>query len=162
MLLDIEYVTGPPQRYLMPLSMRAAEDDSLPDEATVAFIDHGEGPKRLVDAVYDPEFCLALYGAIVEGREMLGRTGAVWSHARVSDIELGDADTMPRLQQTAQGETFIQYGPDLTLKLFRNIEPGTHPDLELRRYLTDRTSFNNLSPVYGALDTNHATRSASA
>jgi trehalose synthase-fused probable maltokinase len=136
----------------MPLSLRSADDESLPEEATVAFIDDGEGPRCLVDAVYDPQFCLALYGAIVEGREMLGRTGAVWSHARVADLDLGDADTMPRLQQTAQGETFIQYGPDLTLKLFRNIEPGTHPDLELRRYLTDRTSFENLSPVYGALE----------
>ncbi len=107
---------------------------------------------RLVDAVFDPDFCHALYEAIVEGREMLGRTGAVWSHARVDDLDLGDGTASPRIQQTAQGETFIQYGPDLTLKLFRNIEPGIHPDLELRRYLTDRTSFENLSPVYGALE----------
>jgi maltose alpha-D-glucosyltransferase/alpha-amylase len=151
-LLDVEFVTGPPGRYVIPLSLKAADDDSLPEEITIALVDHGEGSLRLVDAVFDPDFCQALYEAIVEGREMLGRTGAVWSHARVDDLDLGDGTTSPRIQQTAQGETFIQYGPDLTLKLFRNIEPGMHPDLELRRYLTDRTSFTNLSPVYGALE----------
>jgi maltose alpha-D-glucosyltransferase / alpha-amylase len=151
-LLDVEFVAGPSQRYVIPLSLKATGEDTLPEEATVAFVDHGEGPQRLVDAVFDPDFCHALYEAVVEGSEMLGRTGAVWSHARVDDLDLGNGTASPRIQQTAQGETFIQYGPDLTLKLFRNIEPGIHPDLELRRYLTDRTSFENLSPVYGALE----------
>ena len=150
-LLDIEFVSGPPRRYLMPLSFHLAGESALPEEAIVAFVEHGEGPGVLVDALYDPDFCNALYQAIVEGRELLGRTGAVWSHTRAADIELAGAAT-PRLQQTAQSESFVQYGPDLTLKLFRTIEPGVHPDLELRRYLTERTSFTNLAPVYGALE----------
>jgi maltose alpha-D-glucosyltransferase/alpha-amylase len=150
-LLDVEFAAGPSKRYLMPLSLRPGEDPTLPDEATIAFVDHADGPGRIVDAVYDPDFCIALYEAIVEGRELLGRTGAVWSHSRSVDIEEMDVKK-PRLQQTAQGESFVQYGPDLTLKLFRTIEPGVHPDLELRRYLTERTSFENLAPVYGALE----------
>jgi maltose alpha-D-glucosyltransferase/alpha-amylase len=145
-LLDIEYVAGRSQRYVMPVSLQPEED------ATIALIDHSSGRERLVDALYDPRFCIALGRAIADGRELLGRTGAVWSHSPEAEIELNTGSTIPRLQQTAQGESFVQYNPDLTLKLFRTIEPGIHPDLELRRYLTDRTSFKNLSPVYGALE----------
>ena len=38
------------------------------------------------------------------------------------------------------------------MKLFRNIEPGINPDLELRRFLTERTSFGKLSPVHGSIE----------
>ena len=152
LLLEIEFITGPEQRYVMPVRLDDGEQGELPTAAKIATIDRAEGSSSLVDALYDPEFCTALYSAITSGREMLGRTGAVWSSASAPEAETTEITTRPRLHETAQGESFVQFGPDLTLKLFRNVEPGTHPDLELRRYLTDRTSFDNLSPVYGALE----------
>jgi len=76
----------------------------------------------------------------------------VWSSAATTAAEQVDVPATPVVQQTAQGESFVQFGPDLTLKLFRNIEPGIHPDLELRRYLTERTSFDKLAPVFGAIE----------
>jgi len=158
-LVDVEFGSGPSQRYLIPLSLHAADDSSLPEVGRVAFVNHADGAGQLIDAVYDPDFCIALADAIVSGRGLLGRTGAISSHPGSVDIEDIDFDT-PRLQQTAQGESFIQYAPDLTLKLFRNIEPGVHPDLELRRYLTERTSFHNLAPVFGALE--YESRSSSS
>ncbi|MCP4968195.1 MAG: maltose alpha-D-glucosyltransferase [bacterium] len=149
-LVDIEYVNGHPQRYLMPI--RLDFDDEPNPLSIIAPVTQDGTTGWVVDALFDDDFCSALRAAIGEGREMLGRTGAVWSTSAATEFEATESASAPVLQQTAQGESFVQFGPDLTLKLFRNIEPGIHPDLELRRYLTERTSFEKLAPVYGAIE----------
>ena len=149
-LLDIEYGTGHPQRYVMPVQLRF--DSGVFDQAAITSIDrHGEAG-HLADALYDRVFCNALRSAIGAGTEMLGRMGTLRSQSAPTGLPTLEGMADPVLHQTAQGESFVQYGPDLTLKLFRNIEPGIHPDLELRRYLTERTSFEHLAPVYGAIE----------
>ncbi|MDJ0953757.1 MAG: maltose alpha-D-glucosyltransferase [Acidimicrobiia bacterium] len=150
-LLDIEYVSGHPDRYVLPVAVDFDESSTAPEKANITWVDHGDGTGRVVDALHDSAFCNALRTAVQEGREMLGRTGAVWSRSAL-DAPTDETTAEPVLLQTAQGESFVQYGPDLTLKLFRTIEPGIHPDLELRRFLTERTSFEKLPPVYGAFE----------
>ena len=43
------------------------------------------------------------------------------------------------------------YGDRLILKLFRRLEEGVNPDLEIGRFLTER-GFPNIPPVAGALE----------
>ena len=38
------------------------------------------------------------------------------------------------------------------LKLFRRLEPGINPDLEIGRFLTDRAAFPHVPAVTGAID----------
>ncbi len=151
-IIDLEYVAGHAQRYVMPVGVVTGDSDQVSEEATIALVENREESGVLIDALFDNAFCNALRVGIAEGRELLGRTGAVWSRTAYGDADSFATDAPPIIQQTPQGESFIQYGPDLTLKLFRNIEPGVHPDLELRRYLTERTSFDKLAPVYGAIE----------
>ncbi len=156
-LVDIEFVSGHPQRYVMPVSLQLDETVATAEQARVSAVDVDGTAGYVIDALYDPQFCDAMRATVGAGREMLGRTGAVWSTSATTEPVATepvatDDETVPVLQQTAQGESFVQFGPDLTLKLFRNIEPGIHPDLELRRYLTERTSFEKLAPVYGGIE----------
>ena len=151
-LIDIEYVNGHPQRYVLPVRLAFSAADSIPAEAVIATVQHGDSEGKLIDALYDADFGRAIHAAIADGSEMLGRMGVVASGAAATESVPDGPATAPVLQQTPQGESFLQYGPDLTLKLFRNIEPGIHPDLELRRHLTERISFENLAPVYGAIE----------
>ena len=44
------------------------------------------------------------------------------------------------------------FGQSLILKLFRRVEPGVNPDLELGRFLGDRTTFENTPAVAGSLE----------
>jgi maltose alpha-D-glucosyltransferase/alpha-amylase len=50
----------------------------------------------------------------------------------------------------ATNNSFV-FGERFILKLFRHIEPGVHPELEMGRFLTERTSLRNVAPIAGEL-----------
>jgi maltose alpha-D-glucosyltransferase / alpha-amylase len=50
-----------------------------------------------------------------------------------------------------QSNTSIVFGDRLILKLFRRLDPGVNPDLEVGRFLTEH-SFASLAPVAGSLE----------
>ena len=50
-----------------------------------------------------------------------------------------------------QSNTSLTYGDQFILKMFRRVEAGTHPDLEIGRFLTERARFPNTPPLLGAL-----------
>jgi maltose alpha-D-glucosyltransferase/alpha-amylase len=56
----------------------------------------------------------------------------------------------PRLSGAEQSNNSVIFGERLILKLFRRLEPGINPDLEVSRFLTERR-FPNVAPVAGAL-----------
>ena len=66
------------------------------------------------------------------------------------DIEQIGED--PPLTEVASGEIYIKYGTDIAVKVFPRVEPGMNPDLELRRFLTERTAFDDLADVFGSLE----------
>ena len=151
-LLDIEFVSGDPQRYVLPISIQSQESLSVPDAAVIVPLEHNGEPGYLVDALHDPRFSDALRSAVQEGSEFLGRMGSLDAQPSAADHDLSTGETVPLLRQTSDGEAFVQFRSDLTLKLFRHIEPGINPDLELRRFLTERTNFERLAPVYGSIE----------
>ncbi len=61
----------------------------------------------------------------------------------------GDAE--PRLLRGEQSNSSVAYGQRFVLKLFRRLEPGDNPDLEIGRRLTDG-GFVNVPAVAGALE----------
>jgi maltose alpha-D-glucosyltransferase/alpha-amylase len=50
-----------------------------------------------------------------------------------------------------QSNTSILFGDRFILKLFRRLEPGLNPDVEIGRFLTEKTSFDHIPPFGGAL-----------
>ncbi|MBT8215681.1 MAG: maltose alpha-D-glucosyltransferase [Acidimicrobiia bacterium] len=151
-LLDVEYVSGGAQRYVLPVGM--AYGDAVPDlppEAAIADVTHDGLAGLVFDAVHHPAFRTRLLEGILAGDEILSRAGALMCES---------APTMPdavpgavsSVTETRQGEAFLRYDNGLTLKLFRSVEPGINPDLELRRFLTERTAFDKLAPVFGSLE----------
>ena len=60
---------------------------------------------------------------------------------------------LPASVSTAeQSNTSIIFGERLIMKLFRRLEPGLNPDLEIGRFLTERSSFANIPPLAGAIE----------
>ncbi|MBI4495423.1 MAG: putative maltokinase, partial [Deltaproteobacteria bacterium] len=63
----------------------------------------------------------------------------------------GDLSLEPVLLKGEQSNTSIVYGNRLILKLFRRLDLGPNPDLEIGRFLT-RKGFPHVPPVAGALE----------
>ena len=54
-----------------------------------------------------------------------------------------------RVGSAEQSNTSILYGKQLILKLFRRLQPGENPDVEIGRFLTEAAKFQRIPPFLG-------------
>jgi len=57
-----------------------------------------------------------------------------------------------RLLGVEQSNSSIIYEKDAVLKLFRKLDEGINPDLEVEKYLTEKANYANLPPFSGAIE----------
>ena len=159
--LRIDYTDGEPDRYQVPIAfasgLRARAIRKNSPQAVIALVKSASEVAQgiLFDATHDPGFCASLVKMIGRGQSCTGEEGkiAATPHAAFSR-EVGDLRHLPpgtplRGEQT---NTSLFFGRRAVLKLFRRLDEGTNPDLELGRFLTERTSFASLPPVIGAIE----------
>ncbi len=108
----------------------------------------GEQP---VDALDDPAFCNALLD-LARGGVARGEVGeAVGAPARGWPETL-PATLPPRRVGGEQSNTSILFGDALVLKAFRRLAPGVNPEIEMTRFLTERTAFRHTPALAGAVE----------
>jgi len=56
-----------------------------------------------------------------------------------------------RVGSAEQSNTSILYGNELILKLFRRLQPGENPDVEIGRFLTEVARFPRIAPFLGEI-----------
>src|SRR5207302_681656 len=56
------------------------------------------------------------------------------------------------LSAAEQSNNSVVFGERLIFKVFRRVEEGVNPELELGRFLTERTSFTQIAPLAGSLE----------
>ncbi len=101
-----------------------------------------------------------VYDALAEpihARELLRRidvTGEIetpdgrFSFHRVGGVATLSEAVEVRLMGVEQSNSSVVFGDRLVLKVFRKLEPGVNPELELLRFLT-RRGFANIAPLHG-------------
>src|SRR5947207_794094 len=98
---------------------------------------------------------MALLDAIPKRRRIAGSSGRLAAYpGRPLRRIMGGAEGAldPQTISTEQSNTSIVYGDRLILKLFRRLEEGLNPDLEIGRFLTERVGFPNIPPVAGSIE----------
>jgi maltose alpha-D-glucosyltransferase/alpha-amylase len=109
----------------------------------------------LYDAGGDPAFAEALLAGIAQRRRWRGDGGSVSgvpAHAFRALRGGVDANLTPSVSRVEQSNTSIIYGDRLILKLFRKMQDGPNPDLELGRYLAEEARFTQTAPLAGSLE----------
>lgn len=148
----VNYAEGAPETYALPLTF-VSEAGS--PEATIARVATGDGEGVLVTPMGDRGFCTALLDAIGfrksfrsdSGGEVRGVPARTFS--RLAGPAAGRL--LPSLMRAEQSNTSILYGDRLILKIFRRLDSGVNPDLEVGGFLTD-AGFRHIPPVAGALE----------
>jgi maltose alpha-D-glucosyltransferase / alpha-amylase len=153
---DVTYAEGEPETYALTVAGRPADAEGWapPEGAVIARVDASDRGWLLVDGVWEPSVANALL-RMFDRRPVRGnriRIGVVKTHAFRPARGHDDEELTPRVGQVEQSNTSIVYGDRLILKLFRRLEQGRNPDLEIGRFLTERTSFAHAAPVAGALE----------
>jgi maltose alpha-D-glucosyltransferase/alpha-amylase len=130
-IAEVNYQTGDADTYALPL-LRNADG-------------------QVEDALNEPEFNHFFLEAIARRRRFRGSLGDVIAlpTPHLARLWSGNDDLAPKLATAEQTNNSVIFGERLILKLFRRVEDGLHPDLEMSRFLTD-VGFPNIAPVAGA------------
>jgi maltose alpha-D-glucosyltransferase/alpha-amylase len=158
-VVAIEYVDGDPDTYLIPLACasveRAKELVEQNPRAILAVLRMEEGERALHDAIGEPELPAALLEAIRRRRRLSSDGSRLEANPTKAFRRLaGSAGGAlePRPMQAEQSNTSVVFGDRLVLKLYRRLDAGVNPDLEIGRFLTDRAGFEHIAPVAGGLE----------
>ena len=151
-VVRIDYWEGESETYLVPL---ATLPDARPGVPVIARLLTRDGERYLVEGTWDPAYGRALLDAAARRRRLRGEHGLMIG-TRTARTPLR-ADSLadlpePHVHQGEQSNTSVMFGDRLVLKLYRRVEEGVNPDLEVGRFLTDRTAFDRMPPLVGALE----------
>jgi maltose alpha-D-glucosyltransferase / alpha-amylase len=109
----------------------------------------------LADACVDENFCRVVVDAIGSGRDLETQFGHIRSFATSLFPELrGDPGTVLTVTPgpAQSSNTTVRVGDQFFLKIYRKLQPGVNPELEIGRYLTEVARFPNIVPVAGAAE----------
>src|SRR5207237_4944190 len=102
-----------------------------------------------------PNFAEAILGAIARRRRAAGGTGTLVGPTTRASARLRGPETIrleAQLSVAEQSNNSVIFGERLMLKVFRRLEEGVNPELEVGRFLTEKTSFGQIAPLAGSLE----------
>jgi maltose alpha-D-glucosyltransferase/alpha-amylase len=107
----------------------------------------------LADAMGDDSFVRGVVAAMRDNREIDGLEGRrlVFRGSSALPHELNVSDLVVQRTAREQSNTSVHLGEDLILKLYRRLQPGIHPELEVGQYLTEMAKFANTPALLGSL-----------
>ena len=158
-VLEAEYRDGGRERYVLPLSMTSgAEADRIEREYPHAILARVTGARKglLYDGLFDDETCATLLASMQDQREIGARTGRLLGANIGLTPERAPADALLPINRSApdQSNTSVLFGRRLIMKLFRRLEPGPNPDVEVGMFLTGH-GFARVPPLVGTINYLH-------
>jgi maltokinase len=142
-LVQTRFATGTHELYQLPLALRSNED--IPG-AAIAHTDDW----TVYDALTEPYRLIELVRRMDSDSEVDAAEGRFSFHRADGVASIGDGASA-RLMGVEQSNSSIVFDDELVLKVFRKLEPGINPELELLRFLTAR-GFPNIAPLHGWYD----------
>ncbi|MCA9808459.1 MAG: alpha-glucosidase C-terminal domain-containing protein, partial [Cyanobacteria bacterium HKST-UBA06] len=159
--VNVSFEDGSEARYCLPLRIALDKDaerilEQVP-KAVVCLVNiRQEISGVLYDAFFDEVACNIFYSAIEDSRHFVTDQEAAVRGFSVNRDMLGTPETdtaHPAVRHVTlkQRNTSLIFGTSAVLKLFRKVEPGVNPDIELREYLLHQTNFRAFPIVTGGL-----------
>jgi len=154
-LAKVGYVGGSSETYDIHL-VRLSDDMKRDPAAVLKFRPENNAEEIvLADAPSDEKFLRCLLEAIAQGACFIGVKGrirAVSTSALATLLPPSQPPLPASLMNAEQSNSSVVYGQRLVLKIFRRVEEGLNPDLEIGSFLTEKTSFRNVPVVAGFLE----------
>ncbi|MEY4577498.1 MAG: hypothetical protein RL701_2201 [Pseudomonadota bacterium] len=152
LVLRVEYAEGESDTYALPLAFLSDDAAAKPrtNNAVLANLETPSVRGVVVDALDEPEASRSIVTAILRRTRTRNNDSELWATSNIEPeaaAPLGD----PHPLQAGGSNATIQYGEKLFLKVFRRLEEGMHPDLDIGRFLASRAP--TLTPrVVGSLE----------
>jgi maltose alpha-D-glucosyltransferase/alpha-amylase len=160
LIVNVDYTEGEPDEYLLPISF-AIEAERVELEAHAPHLviarlrlqpDDREGV--IYDAIGNRGVCKHMLHAISRRRAFKGQHGTLRGIAAEGWRLPGDANLPSHLEPAfpvpAHRNTVLAIGDQYFFKLFRRVEVGTNPNLEIERFLAAK-KFPHVPGLAGSL-----------
>jgi len=157
-LVRVEFLDGESEDYLVPLAgVPSAEAGPLlepqPDRIVARLAGPNDGTQFLSSRWWVPPLVESLVDVMAAKRRLKGEAGEVQGF-RTRQFQL--PDHLPAADATAAPAEatnwVVHYGDRFLLKLYRHVEPGIHPEVEVGRYLAARPSFGLVPGLLGWIE----------
>jgi maltose alpha-D-glucosyltransferase / alpha-amylase len=159
-MVQVDYAQTDPETYLLPLACAFGKNaDAVCRDWPALVIARLElkQPKQdgvLYDAIASQAFCRALLEVISNRRALKGKQGELkGTHtAMMRRLRMeGGLALAPAVSKAEQSNSSIIFGERLFLKLFRRLDVGINPDLEIAHFLAPR-KLSCIPALAGALE----------
>jgi maltokinase len=140
-LVQARFASGSHELYQLLISFMP-ESEVAEDRAIVL-----GGGRAAVDAVAEPELVRDLLRSI-DAEALIETEEGCFRFQRVEQSGPVSLDGPARTIGVEQSNSSVVFGDDTIVKVFRRLEPGINPELELLRFLTDH-GYANIAPLLG-------------
>jgi maltokinase len=144
-LVQTRFATGTHELYQLPLALRS-NDDAESVQQPIARTSEWTA----YDALAEPARLLELVLRMDRGDEIEAAEGTLYFH-RANGVATVGEDSSVRAIGVEQSNSSLVIDDQLVLKVFRKLEPGINPELEVLRFLTAHR-FPNIAPLHGWYD----------
>ena len=148
-------------RYLLPLGVRWGEDQlsaGAPDlPYTIARVRQGPRIGALIDGTRSADLARMALKAMADGKDvklpngkLVVTTSTSQTEALARTLEV-EPDSI-RVLSGEQSNTSLLVGAEAILKYYRRLRDGIQPELEVTRFLTEKTEFDAAPALLGAIE----------
>jgi len=163
LLVQADYTEGDPEVYSLPVAFASgtAAERMLAESpgSVIAQVAEGARESVLFDALQDKDACRFLLDAIGRRRRFRGQWGDLLGvPTRAFRKIRGESKEAPAPVpgKAEQSNSSVIFGDRMILKIFRRVDPGINPELEIGAYLTEEADFPSAPPVAGSFQYSRA------
>ncbi len=154
--LEVNYNDGLPEVYQLPLGFATVSNEEefreISGKGIIARLKVGGQEGYLFDAVYSERFRNVLFRNIKIGRRLKsGRGNLVFYHSE-GDFQPGPEKVHSKVLNAEQSNTSLIFDNKYFLKLYRKLDNTINPDMEITKYLTEKTTYQNSPKFVGAIE----------
>ncbi len=161
LIIEVKYIEGLPEFYQLPVSFASREYEALLREGSVqsiiAPVTIGDTQGILYDAVYSRLFREAVYEYMTKRRKIREKSGELVFYVnsefkKAQKTEQEAREFHSRILSAEQSNTSIIFNRKYFFKLYRKLDRVINPDVEILRFLTEKTSFGNIPRYMGGIE----------
>jgi maltose alpha-D-glucosyltransferase/alpha-amylase len=153
-ILKTKLRDGSEQTYFVPMALEPGEPEALLPFA-LARVRRGPRVGLLYDAATSGPFAATMVAAMMDGQAIKTRSGGEMRFRGMAalgqELQRPEAELAPRRLTGEQSNTSIAFGEVMVMKLYRRLQSGIHPELEVGRFLTE-AGFANTPALLGSLE----------
>jgi maltose alpha-D-glucosyltransferase/alpha-amylase len=151
----VRYTDGLPETYFLPVTYVSEAEEVvryLKNEAksVLCYLKTPQTEGIIIDAIYEEGFRNELLWKIMNNDEVSVKGGQLTfeSGKIIDQLEVEKEDIQSEILKAEQSNTSVIYNGEYFFKIYRKLDTDINPDLELVRFLSERSDFEH-SPRYG-------------